>query len=128
MCQYLLRHIFTSIMRLPFFIATFLLTLVNGKKEINCTMDTGYSSRELLPYDSIIVLGLRCFSDEPLELGTFKTIKSRCKNGRYPKKEKCTWRFAFTDCKPIINCDYIDLRKGSGKRYFCSGKTFTLKG
>jgi len=78
--------------------------MVSGMEmEDNCTMDRG----------------LKCKSNTLLVPGSTYTVKSRCKNGKYPRKEKCSWRFNFHGCKPVISCDYIMTRKGKGKR--CKG-------
>jgi len=73
------------------------------KMEDNCTMDRG----------------LKCNSNSLLVPGSDYTVKSRCRNGKYPKNERCSWRFNFQGCRPVVSCDYIDTRKGKGKR--CRG-------
>jgi len=73
------------------------------KMENNCTMDRG----------------LKCNSNSLLVPGSKYTVKSRCRNGKYPKNERCSWRFNFQGCNPVVSCDYIDTRKGKGKR--CRG-------
>jgi len=63
--------------------------------------------------------GLKCKSNTKLVPGSKYTVKSKCKNGKYSRNERCSWRFNFQGCKPVISCDYINTRKGKGKR--CRG-------
>ena len=63
-----------------------------------------------------LVVGMKCNTYETLEPGTVYNIESKkCKKGKYPKNEYCSWNFSLELCTPIVHCDYIDI-KGKGKR------------
>jgi len=60
--------------------------------------------------------GLPCNSRERLVSGSSFTITSKtCRNGRYPRKEKCAWYFEVDNCKPSLECETLALKAKTKK-------------